>query len=252
MFRDTRLLRLHASPQPDLLVCFPHAGTGASAFRPWTAKLKLSASVALVQLPGREDRMHEAFSQTLAEVSVQIADELAAVRAGTLFLFGHSMGASIAWAVAAQLWRRHGLRPIVILSAQSPDVPLRDLGRRPGDLREWFALLGEDFPKALENPELLEIFQRTLSADCAWMERELAEPPAGRLPIDLHCVYATQDGLATREAVARWRDHTSASFSITPMRGGHMYFLKESEELLAFVHHLIEVCKHDADSTCIG
>lgn len=251
MVHDTRLLRLHASSRTDLLVCIPHAGAGVSAFLNWPRRLSHLASVALVQLPGREDRTHEAFSQTLPEVATHIADELARVSAGTRFIFGHSMGASIAWAVAGQLWQRHGIKPIVILSAQAPSISLRESGVDPADLREWFRVLGEDFPKVLENAELLELFQRTFSADCAWMNRELIAPPVGRLPVDLHCVYAMQDGLVNKEKVAQWRNHTSASFTITPMQGGHLYFLNHPDELLTFISHLIEVYRHHADSACI-
>jgi pyochelin biosynthetic protein PchC len=252
MFHDTRLLRLHASPQSDLLVCIPHAGSGVSTFLNWPQRLNQLLSVALVQLPGREDRVHEVFSQTLIEISTQIADELASVKARTLFLFGHSMGASIAWATAAQLWQKHRLKPIVILSAQSPRMPLRELNLNPDNLREWFKLLGEDFPKTLENTELLDIFQRTFSTDCVWMNRELTTPPVGRLPIDLHCVYAVQDGLINKGQMAQWQDHTSASFTMTPMQGGHLYFLSYPEELLTFIRHRIEVYKHHADSVCVA
>lgn len=251
MVHDTRLLRLHASPQPDLLVCIPHAGAGVSAFLGWPRRLNHLLSLALVQLPGREDRMHEVLSQTLPEISTRIADELARINAGTRFIFGHSMGASIAWAVAGQLWRRHGIKPIVILSAQSPSISLREPNANPANLREWFRVLGEDFPQALENTELLELFQKTFSADCAWMHRELMAPPDGRLPVDLHGIYAMQDGLISREKVAQWQNYTSADFTITSMQGGHLYFQHDPDALLTYISHLIEVYRHHADSACI-
>ena len=218
----------------------------------WPNRLKQFLNVALVQLPGREDRIHEAFSQTLIKVSTQIADELASVNARTLFIFGHSMGASIAWAVAGKLWQKYGLKPVVVLSAQSPHLLRHESNLNPVDLREWFKLLGEDFPEALEDAELLDLFQGTFSADCAWMSKELSASPVGRLPIDLHCLYGVQDGLIAKEQVAQWQDYTSASFTMTPMQGGHLYFLNRPEELLTFICHLIEVYRHHADSACVG
>lgn len=251
MFRDTRLIRLHASSLPDLLVCFPHAGAGVSAFMNWPRKFCELLSVALIQLPGREDRMQETFSQTLSEASIQIAEELASENIRTVFLFGHSMGASIAWAVAGQLWRSWGIRPVVILSAQSPHILLRDPNQGHDGMREWFKLLGDGFPLALENDELLDIFQSTFFADLAWMKRELAVPQVGKLPIDLHCVHALRDGLVSREGAAQWQRYTSARFSMIPMQGGHLYFLNDSEELLNFIYRLIEDYTRHADSSSI-
>ena len=240
MFLDTRLLRLHSSARVDLLVCFPHAGAGISAFLSWPRQFNQLLDIALVQLPGREDRIHEVFSETLMEVSTHIADELASMKPRILFMFGHSMGASIAWAVASQLWHRYGLKPIMILSAQSPCIPIRELNWNPDDLRQWFNRLGEEFPLALDNSEMLDLFQRTFATDWAWMARELSIPPVGSLPVDLYSLYGLQDGLVKRDQAAIWQSYTSAKFVIKPMQGGHLYWLSHPEELFIFIHQLID------------
>lgn len=247
MILDVRLIRLHSSFQPDLLVCIPHAGAGISSFLNWSQRLNDLASLALVQLPGREDRLNEIFSESLDEISLQIANQVSLTSAKKIFIFGHSMGASIAWSVASQLWRTHAIKPIVILSAQSPHKFSFESNLYSSDLHQWFSLLGEDFPKTLENSELLNIFQTTFLADCDWLKRELVGQPLEPIPIDLHCLYALQDGLVNREKIAAWEKQTLGLFTVTPMQGGHLYFLKNPEELLIFIRNIIESYSHHDD-----
>ena len=240
MFSDTRLLRLNRSDHTDLLVCFPHAGAGISAFRNWPTRFKNHVGVALVQLPGREDRIHEDFSSSLFELSKAIANELAASNVNRLFLFGHSMGASIAWAVAEQLWFIHQCRPVLIVSAQSP-TPEKQLAEQTQyDLPGWYELLGEKFPAALKHPELRALFETTWAIDSQWMKRELVCFHPSVLPVDVHAMYGIRDGLIARTEVAQWRNLTSRHFGLVPMQGGHLYWLDQAEPLYTTIEQLIE------------
>lgn len=241
MFSDTRLLRHYPSQwpdTPDLLVCFPHAGAGVSTFAGWPQKLAHVASVVLVQLPGREDRLSEPLTQSLHDVSRQIASKLARSNARRLFLFGHSMGARVAWFVASRLWSDHRVAPVVILSAGSPHTSGALTNTSSSALHAWFDRMGEKFPAALENPELLSLFRITLAADLAWM-RAFPFVPAVALPLDLHCFHGACDGLVTREPMTLWRRYTSAAFTMTEMPGGHMYHVSAQAKLLASIQNLI-------------
>ncbi len=62
------------NPQARLrLFCFPHAGGGASFFRPWIGMLPPDIEVCPVQLPGRENRLKERpfnqFSPLISELA---------------------------------------------------------------------------------------------------------------------------------------------------------------------------------------
>lgn len=246
MSSDTRLLRHYPSPwpdTPDLLVCFPHAGAGVSAFAGWPQKLAHVASVALIQLPGRENRLSEPLTQSLHDLSGQIAVELVRSNARRLFLFGHSMGARVAWSVASRLWNDHGVTPVVILSAGSPHTSDTLTDTSSSALHAWFDRMGEHFPAELENTELLALFQNTLAADLAWL-RAFPFAPAVALPVDLHCFHGACDGLVTRELMMLWRHYTSAAFTMTEMPGGHLYQMSAQTELLASMQKLIKDQTH--------
>src|SRR6266849_6378940 len=92
------------------LVCLPYAGGGASIYRSWPDGLPASIAVWPVELPGRETRFVEPVYTDLGTLASDLAEVLApATRDLPLALFGHSMGALLAFEVARRLFRHHGV-----------------------------------------------------------------------------------------------------------------------------------------------
>ncbi|MGW0885202.1 thioesterase II family protein [Streptomyces sp. NPDC002671] len=89
------------------VLCFPHAGGAASHYRGWGADAPWDVEFAVIQYPGREDRYEELAPTDMAELAGAITCELLADRqegAGLpTVLFGHSMGAAVAYEVARGL-----------------------------------------------------------------------------------------------------------------------------------------------------
>src|SRR5438270_659145 len=81
------------------VLCFPHAAGCASFFRPWQRLLPVTR-VHAVQYPGREDRFGEPFDGSLVALAETIADEVLTAEQNYSVLFGHSMGAYVAFEVA--------------------------------------------------------------------------------------------------------------------------------------------------------
>src|SRR5687767_15700848 len=97
----------HPAPgSPIRLVCLPHAGGSASFYFPVSRSLSPEVDVLAVQYPGRQDRRHEPMVADIPALSRLVADELAGWLDKPLALFGHSMGASLAFEVA-QIGRAH-------------------------------------------------------------------------------------------------------------------------------------------------
>ncbi|MFE2959963.1 thioesterase II family protein [Nocardia tengchongensis] len=87
------------------LFCFHHAGGGASGYRTWQRALGPHTAVRPVLLPGRERRSGEArfddLEPLIADLDVQLDEHLTE----PYVFFGHSMGALLAYRLAA--WREH-------------------------------------------------------------------------------------------------------------------------------------------------
>lgn len=238
-FQDRRLLRTHASGRRSLLVCFHHAGAGASTFNAWPKRLSSLADVVLVQLKGREDRLAEPLEESLPELSARIADELSATAHDDIVLLGHSMGAIIAWWVASRLWQCHGRKTRVVVSAQSPQSPALDRDWNPDTISAWFDLLGEPLPEALQRSELRDIVVATLAADMAWMRREFVMPLPGPLPLDIYGLCADDDRLVTWDMMGRWQQYTTGLFALARLPGGHLHIVSRPDPILDFVRSLL-------------
>ena len=85
------------------LVCFHHAGGGAFGFRPWATRLRDDVELVAVQLPGRENRLGERPLPTAEAVLDHLVPALAEVLAGPYALFGHSLGAVLAYLCACRV-----------------------------------------------------------------------------------------------------------------------------------------------------
>ena len=109
------------------LFCLPHAGSGAAAFYRWRRMMdSMDSSIAVcpVLLPGREARISEpclrstvAAVGALMEASADLTDRPYAI-------FGHSMGALLAWCWAVALERAGRPAPqcLIVSGRVAPQV----------------------------------------------------------------------------------------------------------------------------------
>jgi len=234
------LVRWRSSPEARLrLFCFPYAGGGAMAYRPWGSGISAETEVCALQLPGRESRCREAPFQRLDALIDALADALAGELDKPYAFFGYSMGALLAFELARR-FRREGWPGPLFLMASARVAPQRPLRRPPlHDLPEpeFRAELRrlEGMPAALfDHQELMEIVSPLLRADFAVSDHYdyVPEPP---LSCPIIAVGGDQDGWVERDDLEAWREQTTADFRCHVLSGNH-FFLKSSEpELLTIV-----------------
>src|ERR1039458_1874497 len=168
---STALVR---SPQTKLrLFCFPYAGGGASIYRTWQKAFPAAIEVCPLQLPGREMRLKEEGVRDFPSMLRQICDALSAFVVEPYALFGHSMGAFLAYEVAHELIRQGRRAPahIFVSGHQAPLAASKLLSKSvyamsDDDLiREMSLLNGPAFMTAMQDAELRKLVLRVLRAD---------------------------------------------------------------------------------------
>lgn len=223
------------------LYCVPPAGAGASMFAQWPGHLPDHVEVRAVQLPGRESAARVPPIRDMTTLVDALDSMLAAEPPGPFFLFGHSMGARIAFALARRLRRRGAPGPrALILSAsgvppEAGEYPFYLDPRLPDDeLLRRLVELGGMPPGLVDDEQLLRRLLFSLRADLEVVQHARF-PPEPPLSCPILALAADDDRLVAPDEVAAWRAHTSAAFTMRTFPGDHFYLLNELPALIAEV-----------------
>ncbi|MFJ5844180.1 thioesterase II family protein [Streptomyces sp. NPDC092903] len=225
------------------LYCFPFAGGTAGYYAPWAPRFHDTVELVPVQLPGRGPRMAEPGPTDMAE----LADEIAALiaRAPTRpLLFGHSMGAIIAFEVARRLERLGGPADFLFVSGR-PAPPIHRPRTRFSTLpRAEFVQVLRDYGAASEeilaHDELLDVLIPMMRADFALIEGYTYTPgPALSCPVLAWCGDA--DPEVEAEEMRRWGEMTSERFELFVRPGGHFFLTDHRAEVATTIQQSVTV-----------
>ncbi|WP_438487973.1 thioesterase II family protein [Streptomyces sp. S186] len=228
------------------LICFHHAGGGAGTYFPWLERVGPDVEVCAVRLPGRESRLDEAPPTDPRQVVDELAATVASLAADGLpmALYGHSMGAVLAYEVYGALRARGlpeplclalGAAPAPRLHAEHP--PMLPPGHTREDLVAILRGYGGTPPEVFEHPELLDMVLRVLAADFSLLDTyRPADPPA-----TVHCplvVFAgAGDPMVRPHEVAAWREYAAGPFEHHLLDAGHLFVESHAAELLDRIAH---------------
>ncbi|ADP15913.1 thioesterase domain protein [Achromobacter xylosoxidans A8] len=220
------------------LLALPCAGASATMYLRWRRLLPEWIRVVPVELPGRGARTGEPYVEDFAQLVAQICNEQAAAMQGSYVLFGHSMGALLAHAVAQ---RRHALAlpmPEAVFVSASPAPSSRDPGRFAAmdndaalmaDLRRQ----GGTPDAVFENTELLRLTLDSLAADyrvCA----NFRYLPSDPLSVPLHVFAGRQDDIDPQRIEA-WRREARHAYTLDWFDGAHFFIRQQEQKVLATI-----------------
>ena len=219
------------------LFCFPYAGGGATEFRSWSDALGDDVEVYPVQLPGRENRLSEAAFDELSPLLEALIDAFAGCWRNPFAVFGHSMGALVAFELARELRRRVGAAPVHLFLSGRPAPRYRDPTRvvhslPEADFIERLREINGTPQEILESVEMREVFFPTLRADFAVCERyRYREEMPLECPITVFG--GSRDEERPPELLQEWRRETSGSFALHMFPGDHFFIRTARRPVLA-------------------
>ncbi len=231
------LLRYAPEPRAEMRVlCFPCAGMGASMYRPWASMLPPGVELCAVQPPGREGRFRDEAFTRVPDLVAAAHDALLPYLDRPFALFGHSLGALIAFEMARR-WEAgggKGLRHLFVSARRAPHLPPR---RAPiahlapdafvAEIRRRYNGIPDE---VLRHADLMELLLPALRADITMLEG-YAYGAGAPLACPITAYGGADDAEATAEEVEAWREYTRAPFRQRIFPGGH-FFVKASQAAL--------------------
>lgn len=234
---SNRSLLRYGRSRPDYprLLCFPHAGGAAANYRGWTAALSPLVDVIAVEYPGRGFRRREQPARRIADLVHGIIPEILTEMTAPVILFGHSMGALVAFEVLRVLPHRRlpvaaimsGCRPPVLRGSEPEIHTLPD-----DEFIEELRKLDGTPEELLADRDLMEIAMPVLRADFEAIATY--DPPK---EFKLSCpvlVYGGEDDKSVSlQELERWQEHADASSPVRAFPGNHFFVRSAEQDVLS-------------------
>ena len=210
------------------VVCFAHAGAGAAMFRTWPDALPAGIELVCPSLPGRDVRAAEQPLADMPSLVARVAADVSPLLDMPYCLFGHSLGAFVAFELAHELAHWDARQPVHLFVAaqrsprlphpQAPIYALPDAEFLAGVQRRHEAL-----PAALlADPEMKRYLTRLLRADFILVEAYRS--------VRRDCISCPITAFGGREDTAvpaallpGWAEETSGACETVLLPGGHFF-----------------------------
>jgi surfactin synthase thioesterase subunit len=215
------------------------AGGSRYSFRPMCSLLE-HIEIVPVELPGRGKRMNEPLVTEFEAAADDLFDKvLDSLEAPRFLIYGHSMGASLAFKVCSML-EQAGESPAHLIVSGNAGPGMRT--RRPKSMLEDKAFtdevrrLGGIPDELLDNKEFLHFIMPILRADFHLSETcQLKMIPPINTPI-CAIMGSTEENV---ENISNWGHYTQAGFRSEVLSGGHFFIDQHPDKMAEIIKQLI-------------
>lgn len=243
--------KLFVIPKPLIspivrLFLFPFAGGSIATYSHWVNLFDddLNIELVLVQLPGRGSRMSEPSHKSMASLMSELVANASYITSCPYILFGHSLGAKIAYELAGQLGEL-GLRSpkyFIASGSGAPHLknesePIHNLPRN-AFISELENLNGTP-QEILLNSELLDFLIPLLRADFKVAYEYQAR--VCRLSCPIMVLGGEDDSDVSLDQLQAWEELSDAKTTIEFIPGDHFFINNNEgvvvEKILSFIDY---------------
>lgn len=209
------------------LICFPYAGGSERIFERWPELLPSAISIFPVLLPGRGKRVREPLVTSLKLLVDEIVEVLARINSGPYAMFGHSLGAMLAFELARELRRRGLASPekIIVAARRAPQILVDEVSAHKLSDPEFIDRLRTmegTSEEMLNDTGTMEFFLPLLRADFKVADTYVYQPELPfSFPISVYGAMGDK-GVAQDELKA-WEVQTNGTFNIRMFSGNHFF-----------------------------
>ncbi|WP_458246978.1 thioesterase II family protein [Streptomyces sp. MAI_2237] len=217
------------------LYCLAHAGAGVSSYRTWPAALSPAIDVLALPLPGRDGRRREPrVTSRDALLADLLPTLLQGAEKGPYALYGHSLGALVAYTLTRALEEVGAPAPLLLAVGaclpphtatalvSAADLPEEDLLPLLGDLGSLPAGAAGG-PGGLWRRTVLPVLRDDLRLARSLRRAALDEATGGPVACPVVVFGGSQDPLAAPESLGTWQQWASGPITRHTVTGDHFF-----------------------------
>jgi medium-chain acyl-[acyl-carrier-protein] hydrolase len=228
------------------LYCLPCAGGLASIYYKWRAYLSEEIELVPIELAGKGQRWEEHPYQGLNEAVADVYENIRhSLNERPYAIWGHSMGAIIAYELAHRIRRSSRRNPEHLLLAGHKAPHIRGTSKNlhrlsDEEFKQEILALGGTPNDIFINKELAAMFIPILKSDYRILETYEYKPHSDRLDCNISIFYGSEDTLFAAEDAAAWEQlYTARTCDIYGYTGGHFFIHEQAKSVVEKVNNIL-------------
>jgi len=222
------------------LFCFPYAGGSASIYLPFKDKIGDEIELIAVQLTGRAERMFEDPIKDMDELVNILYAQISHSLNEPFAFFGHSMGGSIAYALAKKIEQHSSNKPeFIVISATRPPYIHNQNNNHSLDDKALINVLKENkaSPKeVLDSKELMEMILPSIRADYQLIETY--KTPRTPTLLTPTIIFNDEDDIG-KEIILSWQEYIKNEIKYVKFSGGHFFIHSQVDAIIKEIKNII-------------
>ncbi|TJZ59401.1 thioesterase [Streptomyces piniterrae] len=218
-----------------------HAAGSHLVYSAWAPLFPEDWEICLLEAPGRGQLGNLPAYESAPELADFFLEDVEELLDRPFALFGHSMGALVAYEMTVQL-AEHGLPAPVWLGVSACEAPYQTnapdhlrLHSMPGpELRAALGKMGAIPPALLEDDDVWAVFEPRVRADFTVAERwQPHSGAASRVTVPLSLFGGEDDTVVPVDLLMAWAEGAQRLLGQHLFPGGHFYFQGQEASLVA-------------------
>lgn len=228
------------------IFCFAHAGGNPRSFLAWQPALASDAQVIAVvppHPPGGRLSLTEYIDGATSALR-----QAAAEQSTPIYLFGHSLGALIAFEACRRLRDEPAIAHLVVSALAAPRLlpspRVLELSRKQGqEFADALVFFGGLPAEVLAEEDVLEVLLPGVRADFE-LAAQYRYQPAPPLEIPATVITGEGDPHIHEAKVAPWRAEFVQQPDVRWVPGGHFYFENDPALIIDVLRHVVRTDQH--------